>query len=188
MASVGYARVSTAKQNTEDQERRLTEAGCVRVFSDVASGKLAHRPQWDACMDYLRDGEDVLVITKLDRAGRSVQHLITLANGLAERGIGLRVLDQSIDTTTREGRFFYTILSAFAEFERDMISERTLEGLATAHANGKFGGRKPRLSPKQQAEVRRMFDAGRNISDIAEVMSVSRPVIYRVLQAAKDES
>lgn len=183
MALIGYARCSTVDQNTDDQVKRLTEAGCIKVFPDLGvSGKLAHRPQWDACMAYLRDGEDVLVVTKLDRAGRSVQHLIELANKLAERGIGLKVLDQPIDTTSAMGEMFYTILAAFAQFERSIIVERTHEGLRTARANGRVGGRKPRLSEKQQAEVRRMHEAGRSIVDIAEVFSVSRPVIYRVLE------
>lgn len=185
MALIGYARCSTTEQNTDDQERRLTEAGCVKTFLEHGvSGKLASRPQWDACMSYLRDG-DVLVITKLDRAGRSLQHLVSLSNELRERGIGLKVLDQGIDTTTAAGRLFYNMVASFAEFERDLIVERTHEGLRTAWANGKKSGRTPKLNDKQRVEVRRMHADGRTIVDIAEMFSVSRPVIYRVLEGAK---
>jgi DNA invertase Pin-like site-specific DNA recombinase len=183
MSSIGYARCSTTEQNTNDQVRRLQEAGCSKVFTETGvSGKLASRPQWDACMTYLREG-DVLVITKLDRAGRSLQHLITMSNQLRAGGKGLKVLDQGIDTTTAAGRLFYNMVASFAEFERDLIVERTHEGLRTARLNGKVAGRKPKLSVKQQVEVRRMHSAGRTIVDIAEVFSVSRPVIYRVLEA-----
>lgn len=184
MASIGYARVSTKDQNTDDQVRRLTEAGCVRVYSDVGvSGKLASRPEWDRCHDRLEPG-DVLVITKLDRAGRSVQHLIQLANEMGARGIGLRVLDQSIDTTTAMGKMFYTILAAFAEFERNLIIERTHEGLRTAREKGHKSGRKMKLTERQQAEVYRMHGEHYSITDIAEMFQVSRPVIYRVLERA----
>jgi DNA invertase Pin-like site-specific DNA recombinase len=183
MSAIGYARCSTTEQNTDDQVRRLTEAGCAKVFSELGvSGKLAHRPEWDACLAYLREG-DILVITKLDRAGRSIKHLIDLANDLRERGIGLKVLDQGIDTTTAAGRLFYNMVASFAEFERDLIVERTHEGLRTARANGKVAGRRPKLSAKQQAAVVQMHLAGRTIVDIAEMFSVSRPVIYRVLEA-----
>lgn len=182
MSSIGYARVSTKDQNVDDQVRRLTEAGCVRVFEDVGvSGKLASRPEWDRCRDRLEPG-DTLVITKLDRAGRSVQHLIQLANELAEAGVGLRVLDQGIDTTSAMGKLFYTILAAFAEFERNLIIERTHEGLRTAKLNGKKAGPKPKLSDKQRQAVREMHAGGRTIVDIAEVFGVSRPVIYRALE------
>lgn len=182
MAMIGYARCSTTEQNTDDQARRLTEAGCARVFLEPGvSGKLASRPQWDACTAYLREG-DVLVITKLDRAGRSLQHLVTLSNELRERGIGLKVLDQGIDTTTAAGRLFYNMVASFAEFERDLIVERTHEGLRTARLAGHKSGRKSKLSDKDRAEVRRMHEAGRTIVDIAELFRVSRPVIYRVLE------
>lgn len=183
MAAIGYARVSTTDQNVEDQVKRLTDADCVRVYADEGvSGKLASRPEWDRCLDRVEPG-DVLVITKLDRAGRSVQHLIALANDLRERGVGLRVLDQGIDTTTPSGRLFYNMVASFAEFERDLISERTLEGLATARAHGRVGGRVPKLSDKQRAAVLQMHSDGRNITDIARAFDVSRPVIYRTINS-----
>jgi DNA invertase Pin-like site-specific DNA recombinase len=186
MTMIGYARCSTAEQNVDDQCRRLIAAGCARddVFKDEGvSGKLASRPQWDACLKYLRSG-DTLVITKLDRAGRSLQHLITLANQLRERGVELKVLDQDIDTGTAMGRMFYQIMGAVAEFERELIIERTHDGLRTARLSGKKAGPKPKLSTKQQDEVRRMHADGKTIVYIAEVMKVSLPVIYRVLDGA----
>lgn len=185
MTQVGYARCSTTEQNTDDQVRRLTEAGCSKVFSEAGvSGKLAHRPEWDKCLEYLRDG-DVLVVTKLDRAGRSVKHLIELAEHLRERGMGLKVLDQGLDTTTPAGRLFFHMIASIAEFERDLIVERTHEGLRTARANGKVAGRKPKLTAKQQAEVLRLHADGRTIVDIAGLFSVSRPVVYRILENAQ---
>lgn len=182
MVSIGYARCSTMEQNTDDQVRRLTDAGCVQVFPEEGvSGKLAHRPEWDRCLAYLREG-DVLTITKLDRAGRSVQHLIKLANDLRDRGIGFKVVDQPIDTTTPAGRLFFVIMAAVAEFERDLIVERTHEGLRTARLNGKRPGRKHKLTAKQKTHVREMHAAGgRTVTDIAEMFRVSRPVIYRAL-------
>lgn len=185
MVKIGYARVSTKDQNTQDQCQRLTEAGCVKLFIDEGvSGKLASRPEWDKAMAYLRSG-DTLVITKLDRAGRSVKHLLDLAADLSERGVALQILDQGIDTGTAIGRMFYTILGALAEFERELIVERTHEGLRTARALGHKSGRKPKLTDKQRTAVVEMHGAGRSVSQIAELFNVSRPLVYRVLEAAQ---
>jgi len=145
MTLIGYARVSTGDQSLDPQVDRLKEVGCEQVFSDHASGKLARRPQLDAALAYLRKG-DILVITKLDRLGRSVRNLVELADILAEREIDLRVLDQGIDTSTIGGKLVFHIFSAIAEFERGLISERTHDGLAAARARGKKGGRRPVLS------------------------------------------
>lgn len=185
MAKIGYARCSTTEQNTDDQQRRLEEAGCVKVFTEPGvSGKLAHRPQWDAAMAYLRDG-DILVITKLDRAGRSLQHLVRLSNELRERSIGLQVLDQGIDTTNAAGRLFYNMVASFAEFERDLIVERTHEGLRTAKLAGHKSGRKPKLDATQLGMVQQMHSSGRSVVEIAKAFKVSRPVIYRALEASQ---
>lgn len=181
MTTIGYARVSTADQTTDGQHDALTEAGCERIFTDVASGKLARRPQLDALLDYARPG-DVLTITKLDRLGRSVAHLVELAGVLAGLGVDLRVLHQGIDTTTPGGRLTFHILASIAEFERDLISERTNDGLAAARARGRKGGRPPALSPAKLAHARQLRDAGEHtMTQIAELVGCSRATLYRAL-------
>ena len=181
MANVGYARVSTRDQHPEAQTDALTAAGCERIFTDKASGKLARRPQLDKALEFLR-ADDVLVITKLDRLGRSVRNLIDLAEALKNRDVGLRVLDQGLDTTTPAGRMFFHVLAALAEFEASLISERTLDGLEAARARGRKGGRRPKLNDKQVALVRSMYASGEHtVTAIAETFGVTRPTIYRLL-------
>jgi DNA invertase Pin-like site-specific DNA recombinase len=184
MALIGYARVSTRDQHAEAQTDALTTAGCEQIFTDKASGKLARRPQLDKALEFLRPG-DVLVITKLDRLGRSVRNLIDLAETLDGRNVGLRVLDQGIDTTTPAGRMFFHVLAALAEFEASLISERTLDGLEAARARGRRGGRRPKLSERQVALARQMYASGEHtVSAIAETFHVTRPTIYRALEAS----
>jgi len=180
MAKIGYARVSTADQHVEKQAARLVEAGCEKVFSDVASGKLVSRPGWDKCLAYLREG-DTLVAVKLDRFSRSVPHLIEVAAELERRGVDLRCLDQEIDTTTAMGKLFFTILAAFAQFERDLISERTRDGLAATTKRGRAGGRKPALKGYQVTYARQQIDAGRPVTEVAAELGVSRQTLYREL-------
>ena len=155
---IGYGRVSTRDQNPDAQRDALAAAGCDQVFIDKASGKLARRPELDKALLVARAG-DQLVVTKLDRLGRSLEHLISLSRDLQERGVDLVVLDQGIDTSTAVGRMFFQILGAIAEFEHALMSERTMDGLAAARARGRTGGQKPKLTPRQariaQADVRR---------------------------------
>jgi len=184
MTLIGYARVSTREQNADGQLDVLTRAEVDRnhIYVDKASGKLARRPQLDAALAYLRPG-DVLVITKLDRLGRSVRNLIDLADTLHEREVGLRVLSQGIDTTTPAGRMFFHVLAALAEFEASLISERTLDGLEAARARGRKGGRKPKLSERQVKVIRTMHASGEHtITELADTFTVTRPTIYRVLE------
>lgn len=183
MSLIGYARVSTQDQHTESQGDDLAAAKCEKIFTDHASGKLASRPQLDKCLDYLRPG-DTLVVTKLDRLGRSVKHLVDLVLDLKQRGIDLKVLHQGIDTSTPGGRLFFHIMAGIAEFERDLISERTRDGLAAARARGRKGGRREKLSSEQQALIRELHadGKGRTITSLAEAFKVSRPTIYRVLE------
>lgn len=183
MALIGYARSSTDDQHPEEvQVPRLVEAGCSKVFCDVGqSGSKASRPEWDNCLAYLREG-DVLVSVKLDRWGRSTQHLLQVAADLEARGVGLRCLDQPIDTTSPVGKLVFTILAAVAEFERALIIERTQAGLIAARARGNLGGR-PRTYTDQQCRVaRQLRDAGEMTAvEIADLLGVSRATYFRMV-------
>jgi len=181
MALIGYARVSTRDQNPEAQHAALRAAGCERIFSDTASGKLAERPELAACLDYLRAG-DTLVCTKLDRLGRSVKHLVDLVLRLGERRVDLTVTGQAIDTATPGGKLLFHVLAAIAEFERDLIRERTRDGLDAARAKGNNGGRRPGLTELQAAEARPMYNSLEyTVTQIAGMFRVSRQTIYRHL-------
>ncbi|MDJ0462653.1 recombinase family protein [Streptomyces sp. H27-C3] len=184
---IGVARVSTRDQHPEAQQDALHAAGCERVYTDKASGKLARRPELDRALDALRAG-DQLVVTKLDRLGRSLENLIDLSKQSEADGVDLVVLDQGIDTSTAIGRMFFQILGAIAEFEHALMSERTMDGLAAARARGRTGGQKPKLGPRQVQLARAMYeerdDKGHNrytVAHIAEEFGVSRPTIYRHL-------
>lgn len=144
---------------------------------DANRALAVRRPQ----LDYVRPG-DIIVITKLDRLGRSVAHLVELAALLGERGVGLRVLHQGIDTTTPGGRLTFHILASIAEFERDLISEHTREGLAAARARGRKGGRRPVLSEAKAEHARKLREGGEHtMTEIAELVGCSRATLYRVL-------
>lgn len=184
---IGYARVSTREQHPEAQADALDVAGCDRVFVDKITGKLAKRPELDKALMVLREG-DQLVITKLDRLGRSLANLIELSKWLDEHGVDLIVLHQGIDTSTTIGRMFFHILGAIAEFEHELLSERTRDGLEAARARGRTGGQKPKLRPRQIALARSMYDEtggdGKRrytVQQIAEEFGVTRPTIYRAL-------
>jgi len=181
MTRIGYARVSTDDQDTRGQQERLSAAGCERVYhDDGVSGTLASRPEWDACLAYLRPG-DQLVAVKLDRIGRSVRNLLELAHDLEARGIDIVCLDQPIDTTTPHGKMFFTILAAFAAFERDLIADRTRAGLAATTRRGRNGGRKPKLKPYQVAHARSLIGT-MPVGEIAAELGVSRATLYRSLE------
>jgi DNA invertase Pin-like site-specific DNA recombinase len=184
MTKIGYARVSTREQHEESQVDILTAEGCERVFVDKVSGKLARRPEWDKCLDYLRPG-DTLVVTRLSRMARSVRNLTEVAVKLRERGIDLVVLKQQIDTRTPAGRLTFHILGAVDEFTADLISEGTLEGLEAARARGRKGGRRPVMTPDKLAQARRMVDEKQlTMQQIADIIGVSRTTVYRALEAA----
>lgn len=179
---IGYARVSTHDQHPEAQKIRLEAAGCARVFQDRASGKLASRPDWDACLAYLRRG-DTLICVRLDRIGRSVSNLITVVKNLAERGVDLVVLEQGLDTTTAAGRMMFHVLAAMAEFEHDLISERTKDGLAATIARGRNGGRKPKLKAYQVKYARGVISSKQmSVKAVAAELGVSRQTLYRSLE------
>ena len=184
---IGYGRVSTRDQNPDSQRDALKAAGCDEIFIDKASGKLASRPELDKALERLRPG-DTLVITRLSRAMRSLRHLLDLTAELVERGVGMVVLKQQIDTTTPTGRLVFHVLAAIDEFQRELIVEGTLEGLDAARARGRTGGRPPAMTPDQVALARKLADEkdehGRNaytVTRIAEMLGVSRPTLYRAL-------
>lgn len=179
MSKIGYARVSQHSQTEDSQLDELTAAGCEKIFTDKASGKLAQRPELDACLAYLRPG-DTLVITRLSRAMRSLKHMIDLAAELNERGIQLQVIKQQIDTSTPTGRLAFHMLAAIDEFQRELIVEGTYEGLAAARARGRVGGRKPKLSDEQRQLARQLYDAKQHtVEQIAAMFDVSRHTVYR---------
>jgi DNA invertase Pin-like site-specific DNA recombinase len=184
MTLIGYARVSTAEQDPALQQDALTAAGCARIFTDVASGRLESRPQFDACLDYLRAG-DTLVVWKLDRAGRSIRHLLDLTARLAERGIEFRSVQDGLDTSTPAGRLLFNVMAALAEFEADLIRERTVAGLAAARARGRTGGRPSTLTVEKLAVARQMIDSGNHtMATVAATVGVGRSTLYRALGSA----
>ena len=183
MAKIGYARVSTRGQNDDSQIDELTGYGCEKIFTDTASGKNAARPELDKALAYLRAG-DVFVITRLSRAMRSLKHLLALADELRERGVGLVVLKQQIDTTTPTGRLVFHVLGAIDEFQRELIVEGTREGLDAARARGARLGRPPALTAEQIRHARDLLTRPDNtVSSIARLLGVSRATIYKYVPA-----
>ena len=182
---IGYARVSTDDQNASLQEDALKKAGCIRTFTDHASGSKASRPELDRMLDQLRRG-DVVVVWRLDRLGRSLKNLIELVADLDEKGVGFRSLTESIDTTTNGGRLIFHIFASLAEFERDLIRERTNAGLAAARARGRVGGRPSVMNAKKVEKARTLYDSRKHtVSEIAEMLNVSVATIYRHLESGK---
>jgi len=176
---VGYARISTQDQNLDLQRDALTTAGCERVFTDVISGTKVDRVGLQEALTFMRNG-DVLVVWRLDRLGRSLKHLIENVNQLGGKGIGFRSLQESIDTTTSGGKLIFHMFGALAEFERDVIRERTQAGLQAARARGRQGGRPRVLEGKKLALARSMYeDMNQPPKDICETLGISRSTLYR---------
>ena len=180
---LGYARVSTADQQPHLQVDALEHAGCYRVFTETASGAAADRPVLEQVLDQLRPG-DTLVVWKLDRLGRSLRHLVDTVSGLAGRGVGFRSLQEQVDTTTPGGKLVFHVFAALAEFERDLIRERTGAGLAAARARGRQGGRPSVMTPHKLRVAREMYASKQyTVAAIAKTLGVSRASIYRHLTA-----
>src|SRR5690554_5972158 len=180
---IGYARVSTLDQNLELQRDALEKAGCERVFEDHISGASSERPGWAKATTALRKG-DTLVVWRLDRLGRSLKHLIDTVNELDARGIGFKSLTENIDTTTPGGRLVFHIFGALAEFERELIRERTMAGLAAARARGRKGGRPRKLSAKQVAMARQLLqDPKQQVTEVAKMFGVARSTLYVALRS-----
>lgn len=178
---LGYARVSTQDQDEALQLDALTAAGCDRLFVDKSSGKVESRPALDDLLKQARTG-DTLVVWRLDRLGRSLRHLISVVGELERQGVAFRSLTESIDTSTPGGKLIFHVFGALAEFERELIVERTRAGLAAARARGRVGGRPTVLTEAKIATARSMYDSrAYDVSTIARTLGVSRATIYRAL-------
>lgn len=179
---IGYARVSTGDQNLDLQKNALVRAECEQIFEDTASGKNARRQGLRRAIRRLKPG-DSLVVWKLDRLGRSVRDLITLVSELQDKGIHFRSLTDSIDTSTPAGRFFFHVMSALAEMERELIVERTRAGLAAAREQGRVGGRRRVMTTEVVEQCRRMLGTGATRQQVADVTGVGVKTIYKYFPA-----
>ena len=178
---VGYARVSTIEQDSSLQTDALKAAGCEKIFQDKVSGAKIERPGLNDAMEFMRRG-DSLVVWRLDRLGRSLQHLLETVSLLEKEGIGFRSLQESIDTTTSGGRLIFHIFGALAEFERNLIRERTIAGLQAARARGRLGGRPRKLNAKKTELAYQLYDEKKyTIKEICQVLEVSKPTLYAYL-------
>lgn len=176
---IGYARVSTVDQNLNLQIDALEKAGCEKIFTDTASGALDARQGLIDAVEYCRAG-DSLIVWKLDRLGRSLKHLIETVNRLQSKGIGFVSLQENVDTTTSGGKLVFHLFGALAEFERELIRERTQAGLKAARARGKLGGRPKKLTAKQiEMAQKLMKDPSNPIREICATLKISRATLYR---------
>lgn len=186
MAHIGYGRVSTLDQSLDLQTDALTKAGCIKIFEEKVSGKNDDRLELAKALDYLREG-DALVVYKLDRLARSTKKLIELSELLEQRGIELISIRDNIDTTTAVGRAMFKMLAVIAELERDIISERTMAGLEAARARGRLGGR-PRTDKKKLDQAVKLYESKQHtLKDIVEMTGVSKPTLYRELDKMKSK-
>jgi DNA invertase Pin-like site-specific DNA recombinase len=187
--TVGYARVSTLEQILDLQRDALNAAGCNRIFTDTASGGRNDRPGLAQAFDYVREG-DVLVVWRLDRLGRSLKYLIEIMTALNERRIGFKSLTEQIDTTTSGGKLIFHVFGALAEFERDVIRERTLAGLTAARARGRKGGRPKKLGTGGKIAMAQALydDKTHSIADICKMLGISRTTLYRYIQIKPPET
>jgi len=179
--AIGYARVSTDDQTLALQQDALTKAGCDRIFTDTVSGAKVERPGLDEALRFLRAG-DTLVVWRLDRLGRSLKYLIEVMSSLNERQIGFRSLTEQIDTTTSGGKLIFHVFGALAEFERDLIRERTRAGLAAARARGRKCGPPRKVTDKKASMAQALYnDTNNSIADICKSLGISRATLYRYI-------
>lgn len=184
---VGYARISTQDQNLDLQRDALINSGCEKIFEDVASGAKAERTGLEDALEYIREG-DTLVVWKLDRLGRSLKQLIEVVNHIHERKIGFKSIQESIDTTTPGGKLIFHVFGALAEFEREVIRERTFAGLHAARARGRMGGRPKLMDDKKVEMVKVLLDnPNHSIQDICEMLGVSRATLYRHIKLHRNK-
>jgi DNA invertase Pin-like site-specific DNA recombinase len=179
---IGYARISTTDQTSALQEDALKSAGCEKIFTDIASGSRTDRPGLTEALDFVRAG-DTLVVWRLDRLGRSLAHLIQSIKDLRERGVQFKSLQESLDTSTSAGKLVFHVFGALAEFERDLIRERTHAGLSAARARGRGGGRRP-LSAQKVRQLRTLAaDRTNEVGEICKTLGISRSTFYRYVKS-----
>ena len=186
---IGYARVSTQDQTLDLQTDALNRAGCEKMFTDTTSGAKSERPGLQEAMNHLRAG-DTLVVWRLDRLGRTLKHLIATITDLSDKGIGFKSLQENIDTTTSGGKLIFHIFGALAEFEREVIKERTIAGLQAARARGRLGGR-PKLQsldPKKVALARKLYEDGSMpVQELCDTLHMSKATLYRYVNVSKKD-
>ena len=183
MATIGYARVSTTGQSLEVQHDKLRAAGCEKIYSEKLSGLDSTRPQLRACLDYVRDDKDTLIITRLDRLARSTSDLFNILNELQAKGVAFMAIDQGINTATSEGRMMFGILATIAQFETELRKERQLEGIERAKRSGVQFGRKPKVDANQILEIKTARENGALIRELMDQYNLSKASIYRCLNA-----
>lgn len=178
---IGYARVSTTDQNPQLQIDDLEQAGCKQIYQDRISGSKKSRPELEACLKSLRPG-DTLVIWRLDRLARSLRDLIEIVDSLKERGIGVRSLNDPIDTTSAAGELIFHIFGSLAQFERRLIQERVQAGLQSARKRGRIGGRPKKLNDDQVRRAKLLIDGGEPVGEVAREFGIDRSTLYRALK------
>jgi len=184
MVNIGYARVSTSDQDTALQIKALKTFGCKDIYEDKASGAKTDRPELSKALSYLRAG-DVLVVWKLDRLGRSMKHLIEIVNDLEARKVGFKSLTENIDTTTPGGKLVFHLFGALAQFERDLIKERTTAGLRVAREQGRVGGRPIVMTEDKLKKAKELLQKDLNVKEVAGRIKVSPTTLYKALDIKK---
>lgn len=180
MAAIGYARVSTIDQNLQAQLEALAAAACEKIYQEKESGAKKDRPELAIMMDYVREG-DTVVVTKLDRLARDTFHLLSIVEQLTAKGVALRILNMGLDTSTPNGKLMLTMLAAIATFERELLKERQQEGIAIAKRNGVYKGRKPTAQAKGE-EVKALAAQGMTKAEIARTLKMGESSVYRILR------
>lgn len=178
---IGYARISTKSQrdSLHNQQEQLKSVGCEKIYAEVASGIKSKRPQLDKALDYAREG-DTLIVTRLDRLGRSTLDTLKTLQAIDEKGVRVQALDLDLDTQTPAGRLVISVIASLAQWERDLLVERTKEGLAHARSQGRYGGRPTALTAEQKKAVRSALKGGMSANSVAKSFGVSRSTIERV--------
>jgi DNA invertase Pin-like site-specific DNA recombinase len=186
LQKIGYARVSTTSQNLDSQIDALYESGCKKVFSEQESGVKKERPAWERLMDYLREG-DILVITELSRMTRSLKHLLQIIEELEKKRVGLISLRENIDTLTATGRFFISIMGAIAQMERELKSERAKAGREAAKARGRSGGR-PRTDPQKLEQARILYEnSSQTAAEICKAVGIGKRTFFSYLKMKREQ-